>query len=208
MTERGRRPPSSKQAEVLEYVAYFGRVQTAFPNLRQTADAIGVKTLQTAKVHIDALTRKNFLKNESPDQGTRKMRVVDEPQIPVIRASERIDPEAPLLTESQIIETIRGVLGETFKPEPEFFVLLESKTGLTKMLAISQCSDPGNGTTVVARIRDKVVVGKIQGQHFELESFNPGSEMTTRRIAKSDPDFRIDGVVVGTIIAQSVQIKD
>ena len=47
MTERGRRPPSSKQAEVLEYVAYFGRVQTAFPNLRQTADVSRAERNQT-----------------------------------------------------------------------------------------------------------------------------------------------------------------
>ena len=184
----------------------FGRTMIATARLRDVATGIGVTTPAAAKDHLDWLVKRDLV--EKPMGAHGGWQVADEPRIPVILATGRVDPDEPLLAGPRIIETIRGVLGETFKPEVEFFVLVEVETECTKMLAISTKKDATNGTTVVGRIRDEIVIGKIQRRDVKIETCSPGSERITRLIDRTDPDFRLEGIVVGTIKATPTPITD
>lgn len=201
------RPPSAKQAATLRYLRAFGRTRTATPTLRQMADALGAKNIASANDCVTALIKKGFLEKKKATSGYRQLRVVGEPEIPVILATERIDPLEPLVDDSRIVETMRGVLGEAFKPMPDFMVILESESGSTTLVAVcgKQAMALQDGTTILGRLGDEIVVGRIKRRRIELESGGGGTGQSTKRIRQTDPNFRIEGVVIGTVTAQAVR---
>ena len=103
---------------------------------------------------------------------------------------------------------MRGVLSEAFDPQPDFFAVVKNGRGCTDLVAISCSADTKNGRVVVGRFRDEIVVGKIEGQHVNLAPLGTDSEGTIHRIDRTDPDFRLEGIVVGTIKATPTPITD
>ena len=205
---RRTRSPSARQAETLQFVKAFGRTRTASPTLREIAEALGVKNGVSAHDCITALVRKGYLEKIKPAGGTRQLRVVGEPEVPVIDATGRIDPSEPLVDDSRIVETMRGVLAESFDPVPDFAVVREGECCLAELMVVCRRVDAKEGTTVLGRLGDEIVVGRIKGGRVELESGGVEAKRSRRRIRRTDPNFRLEGVVVGTVTARAVPQGD
>ena len=188
---------SVRQAQVAEFIRKYGRTRTASPTVREISESMGASAPQAAQEIVDRLVKKKVLERRP---GARGLRIVDEREIPVILAKDRSDPAEPLLTENRIVESVRGVVAETFDPEPDFLALVEQGSGYTQLLAVCQHAEASEGDTVIGRIHDAVVVGKVRGKYIDLEQGSITSEGKARRI--SDKDFRIGGVVIGTLTAR------
>ena len=189
------RPLTAYQEATLAFLKRFGRCNTACPSLQQVADELGTNQGQTAREHIKGLVRRGLVEKR-PD---RRYRVVDEPAVPVIEVTKPADPEKPLFAEPQIIETFRGVLAETFEPVPDFLVLVSSTSGSTKLLAVREDTEPPDETTVIARLGDEIVVGKLEKRYLKGEV---AGKARRRRIDRTHPEFRIEGMVIGEITAR------
>lgn len=197
-----RRPPLTKrEAATLAFLRGSVRKDTNFPTLQTIATGLGVTT-SAAKNHVDSLIRKGFLERVEGAHA-RTTRIADEPQIPVVTGA-RLDPRKSLVSESRIVETMRGVLAETFKPEPTCFVLVETRPGHAELLAVRCGTDAPDGACVVGRIRDEIVTGTVVGEHIEITAPISGSD--TIRIERADERFRLEGVVVGTVTARSTPL--
>ena len=125
--------------------------------------------------------------------------MTDERSIPVIIGSEVTDSTEPLVSEGRIEETVRGIMAEAFDPEPDAFVVVGSRAGYTRIVAVHQGGDVRDGDTVLGRIRGELVVGKLRGEEIEIVDPNPRSGRGVKRIARDAADLRIEGVVIGSL---------
>ena len=203
--EGPRRPRlSDRQAQVIEFIRIYGRTHTASPSLRETADAMEARATQAAKEIVDRLVNRGYLERRP---GARGLRVVDESEIPVILATESADQAESLVTKDRIVETVRGLLADSFDPKPDFLVVVENRSRYSRMLAVCKHADASEGDTVVGRIGDEVIVGKLKSGYVELEHGTCKTEGASRRIARGARDFRLEGIVTGEVTAKTTARK-
>ena len=197
MTTSCRPPLTKREAVALAFLRMSMRKDSNFPTLQVIATGLGV-SISAAKNHVDSLIRKGFLER-GEGAHARTTRIVDEPRIPVV-TSGRLRAKEGLVSENRIVETIGGVLAETFEPAPTCFVLVQAGTG-TKLLAVCQRTDVPHGACILGRIRNEIVTGTVVGDEIEFRGLRPGSDTT--RIHRGDARFRLEGIVVGTVTARS-----
>ena len=196
---------SKKQEEAARFIRRFGRRFPARATLRELAAGLGGVTERVAKGHLDGLVAKGYA-TRVPHVG-RGVVLTDEREIPVILVKERVDPAEPLLGENRIMESIRGVLADSFDPEPDFLVVVENRSGYSRMLAVCQHADGSEGDTVVGRIGDEIIVGKLSSGYVELEHGTCKTEGALSRIARGARDFRLEGIVTGEVTAKTTARK-
>ena len=201
MSNQGRSPLSPKQEEAAKFLRLFGRRHSARATLRQIAAGLGGITERVAKEHVDRIVAKGYATKEAHWGGN--VILTDEREIPVIMANERANRTESLVTEDRIVETVRGLLADSFDPEPDFLVVVENRSGYSRMLAVCQHADGSEGDTVVGRIGNEVVVGKLGSGYVEVEH----GTCKSRRIARGARDFRLEGIVTGEITAKTTARK-
>ena len=192
------RPLTEIQTTALEFVRAFGRKKTATPVLREVCEATKMRTPGSARQTMEQLVNHGKLE-KLPDRGYR---VIDEPEIPVVEVTERFDTGEEVVTEQTTIETMRGVLATTFSPKPDFFAVVESEAGTTRMLAVRKNKVPSDGATVMGRFRDRIVFGIVTGKTVKITSPRDGKGQIIDGTAR---DFHLEGIVIGTIQASPLE---
>ena len=193
--------PRSKRA-TLGFVKRYGRTRIAVPSLKEIASGIGVRDLAWAQKNLDWLENAGYV--EKQYHVPRSLKVLDEVQIPVIKASEWVDPNEPILSEARVVETIRGMLAEQFEPTTDCFVAIKVKGWMQEMLAIRFAAQANEGDWVLGRLQDTIVTGRIEGPEVVVSAPGNGTEAGETRIDRTHPEFRLEGVIVGKICAQAV----
>ena len=86
--------------------------------------------------------------------------------------------------EGRIVETMRGAIGEAFEEKPDFLAAVENNSGCTELIGVCLCREPKEGTAVVGRLHDQIVIGMMRRGDVELEA--RGQETKWRNGPPSD----------------------
>ena len=204
MARASRQEVARRKEAVLEYLKWYEKTAIAVPRLKLVAAAIGLQAESSAMRYVDWLVEHSFVEKRG-DGRFPELIVIGEPRIPVVLANERIDPSEPLLDERRIVETMRGVLAEAFEPLPDFMAVIRGKGLGTELVAVCRERVLEEGSTALCRHGDEILVGTCMKEAIEVTI---PVEAQGRRIDRSDPDLRIEGIVVGNVTARSVPLND
>jgi repressor LexA len=193
---------TTRQRRVLEYIKEHLLSKGYPPTVREVAERFGYRSPMTAKLHIDALVRKGYLRKRPAM--SRGLEIVgfhlhDVLQIPVvgnIRAGEPIlattNIEEYISLDRQILRTEEGfglrVEGESMKGAG----ILDGD-----IVVVNPAVECREGDIVVALVGDEATVKRFfnEGGRVRLQPENPDMEP----LVVNPEEVRIIGKVVGLI---------
>jgi repressor LexA len=170
---------TKRQKEVLDHLTGFIRERGFPPTIRELARRLGMKGIQGAQKHLDALERKGFIRR-TPNEA-RAIEVTHLPRLArVVPLLGQVSAGSPILAVENYERTY-ALDGSLFNGDDCFLVRVQgdSMEGAHIMegdlVAVSPGSMASNGDIVVALLEDDVVVKRLrkEGERLRLESENP-----------------------------------
>ncbi|CAI8718844.1 transcriptional repressor LexA [Methylocaldum szegediense] len=192
-----------RQQEILDHIRQTLRQSGVPPTIAEIADALGIKSTNAVRGHLQALARKGVIElMPSLARGIRLLehRILDD-ALPVIG---RVAAGRPVLTEAHIEKYCR--LGpELFQGKADYLLRVRGLSmrdaGILEgdLLAVQRTNQARSGQIVIARIGDEITVKRLrlEGSMAYLEPANPDFE--TLSIDLERQELCIEGVVVGLI---------
>ena len=208
-----RKPPTDHQARVLRFLKEEIRRTGTTPSRRLLGAKLGLRGTSTILVHLKGLERRGFLKVLSAGRGQRqRLRLTPPDAPPLLRATGRIDANEPLDAPERVMDQVAGTITDRFTPRPTCFTTVnrqaKSALGLTDndLIAVRRTCDAQPGDVVVARVNSRLRYGRLThsatGRATLVLAAASSSEGSTS-VECSQRAFRLEGIVVGTLIARS-----
>jgi repressor LexA len=197
-----------RQQEILDHIRQTLRRSGVPPTIAEIADALGIKSTNAVRGHLQALARKGMIElMPSLARGIRLLehRVLDD-ALPVIG---RVAAGRPVLTEAHIEKYCR--LGpELFQGKADYLLRVRGLSmrdaGILEgdLLAVQRTDQARSGQIVIARLGDEITVKRLrlEGSMAYLEPANPDFE--TLSVDLERQELCIEGVVVGVIRSEWV----
>lgn len=197
-----------RQQEILDHIRQTLRQSGVPPTIAEIADALGLKSTNAVRGHLQALARKGLI--ELMPSLARGIRLLEHQApadaLPVIG---RVAAGRPVLTEAHIEKYCR--LGpELFQGKADYLLRVRGLSmrdaGILEgdLLAVQRTDQTRSGQIVIARIGDEVTVKRLrlEGSVAYLEPANPDFE--TLAVDLERQELCIEGVVVGVIRSEWV----
>src|SRR5690554_919923 len=171
-----------RQQEILDHIRQTLRQSGVPPTIAEIADALGIKSTNAVRGHLQALARKGVIElMPSLARGIRLLehRILDD-ALPVIG---RVAAGRPVLTEAHIEKYCR--LGpELFHGKADYLLRVRGLSmrdaGILEgdLLAVQRTNQARSGQIVIARIGDEITVKRLrlEGSMAYLEPANPDFE--------------------------------
>jgi repressor LexA len=197
-----------RQQEILDHIRQTLRQSGVPPTIAEIADALGIKSTNAVRGHLQALARKGMIElMPSLARGIRLLehRILDD-ALPVIG---RVAAGRPVLTEAHIEKYCR--LGpELFQGKADYLLRVRGLSmrdaGILEgdLLAVQRTDQARSGQIVIARLGDEITVKRLrlEGSMAYLEPANPDFE--TLSVDLERQELCIEGVVVGVIRSEWV----
>ena len=204
---------TERQRDVLNAVRNYIREVGVPPSRSEIARAIGLRSPGGVDAHLTSLYRKGWI-DLIPDI-ERGIRLRSAGELPLIEPDGEVAAGEPLLAESRVVDRIAGTIADRFKPRPDYFLKIVgdsmNRIGLNTgdLVAVQATPEPRNGAIVIARVGNEVTCKeykRIDYRYVELRPMSDNAKHTVKRIDLAHEDFHIDGVVVGTLIGQSLEV--
>jgi repressor LexA len=197
-----------RQQEILDHIRQTLRQSGVPPTIAEIADALGLKSTNAVRGHLQALARKGLIElMPSLARGIRLLELqAPADALPVIG---RVAAGRPVLTEAHIEKYCR--LGpELFQGKADYLLRVRGLSmrdaGILEgdLLAVQRTDQTRSGQIVIARIGDEVTVKRLrlEGSVAYLEPANPDFE--TLAVDLERQELCIEGVVVGVIRSEWV----
>lgn len=192
-----------RQQEILDHIRQTLRQSGVPPTIAEIADALGIKSTNAVRGHLQALARKGVIElMPSLARGIRLLehRILDD----ALSVIGRVAAGRPVLTEAHIEKYCR--LGpELFQGKADYLLRVRGLSmrdaGILEgdLLAVQRTNQARSGQIVIARIGDEITVKRLrlEGSMAYLEPANPDFE--TLSIDLERQELCIEGVVVGLI---------
>lgn len=197
-----------RQQEILDHIRQTLRQSGVPPTIAEIADALGIKSTNAVRGHLQALARKGMIElMPSLARGIRLLehRILDD-ALPVIG---RVAAGRPVLTEAHIEKYCR--LGpELFQGKADYLLRVRGLSmrdaGILEgdLLAVQRTDQARSGQIVIARLGDEITVKRLrlEGSMAYLEPANPDFE--TLSVDLERQELCIEGIVVGLIRSEWV----
>ena len=196
---------TSRQREILEFIARYMEQHGYAPSYQEIADAFGIASKQGVVRHLEALERKGYI--EKSGATARSIRIVhpefqppgDAVGLPVIG---RVAAGFPILAEENVEDYIT-VPRRFIKQEGRYFALRVHGDSMVNagildgdLVIVRSAHRAEPGSIVVALGGDEVTVKRlmVQGNRLFLKAENPDYPDIYPRDA-----WQIQGVVVGLL---------
>ncbi|MBP1148788.1 transcriptional repressor LexA [Methylocaldum sp. RMAD-M] len=197
-----------RQQEILDHIRQTLRQSGVPPTIAEIADALGLKSTNAVRGHLQALARKGLI--ELMPSLARGIRLLEyqapADALPVIG---RVAAGRPVLTEAHIEKYCR-LDPELFQGKADYLLRVRGLSmrdaGILEgdLLAVQRTDQTRSGQIVIARIGDEVTVKRLrlEGSVAYLEPANPDFE--TLAVDLERQELCIEGVVVGVIRSEWV----
>jgi len=197
-----------RQQEILDYIRQILRQSGVPPTIAEIADALGLKSTNAVRGHLQALARKGLI--ELMPSMARGIRLLEQ-QVPAdaLPVIGRVAAGRPVLAEAHIEKYCR--LGpELFQGKADYLLRVRGLSmrdaGILEgdLLAVQRTDQARSGQIVIARLGDEVTVKRLrlEGSMAYLEPANPDFE--TLAVDPERQELCIEGVVVGVIRSEWV----
>jgi repressor LexA len=212
---------TQRQHQVLDFVLQRLQNRGLPPTRAEIAAAMGFAVSASAQEHVQALVRKGYIALDAgqsraltvlkhPDgsayqhpASTRAVRLkqVSEVRLPIVGS---VRAGQPIVAEDHI-ESYLPVQGTLFKPRADFLLRVRGDSmcdaGILEgdVLAIHKSNVALAGQIVVARVGDDITVKFFQRKDDIVMLVAANANYKPIQIALSDPQFAIEGIVVGVI---------
>ena len=199
---------TARQAEVLDFIRNTIKGTGIPPTIAEIASAMGVKSPNGIREHLQALARKGAVELiPSASRGIRLL--VDDKEDPGLPIVGRVPAGSPILAEEHI-ETHCKLDYTLFKPRPDYLLRVQGMSmrdvGILDgdLLAVHRTVEVRNRQIVVVRLNGEVTVKRLRlaGHIAYLQPENP--EFDTIKVDLHQTDLCIEGVVVGVIRNQDL----
>jgi repressor LexA len=197
-----------RQQEILDHIRQTLRQSGVPPTIAEIADALGLKSTNAVRGHLQALARKGLI--ELMPSLARGIRLLEQQAaadaLPIIG---RVAAGRPVLAEAHIEKYCR--LGpELFQGKADYLLRVRGLSmcdaGILEgdLLAVQRTDQARSGQIVIARLGDEVTVKRLrlEGAMAYLEPANPDFE--TLAVDLERQELCIEGVVVGVIRSEWV----
>ncbi len=198
------KPLTHRQQEILALIRNRIEAQGFPPTIAEIARAIGVKSTNGIRGHLQALERKGVIELQAG--ASRGIRLLEESNaaetgLPVIG---QVAAGSPILAE-QHIETRYAITPDLFRPAADYLLRVRGMSMRDAaildgdLVAVHQTSDARDGQIVVARLEDEATVKRLRrsGHTVLLQPENP--EFDTIEVDLRHRQLCIEGIVVGVI---------
>ena len=201
--------PTKRQQEVLDCIRAHVRNRGFPPSREEIAKALGVRATQSVDVHLNALVRKGWIAI-SP-KVSRGIRLIEADTIPLVDPTRRRSAGEPVPVESEVAEGVPGTLTGRFCPRPDYFVEIGDDTlsnlGIEPgdLVAVRAASTGETGDVVIARVGATLIyrrLERVDERTVELAGMEEGSRLAPNPIVFDRDALRIEGVVIGTLVAR------
>ena len=175
---------TAPQRAVYDCIRESLRIAGYPPSRSEIASNLGYRTPNSIAVHINALVRKKYLQVTA--EKARGLRLIEPDEVPLINLSKSTEDDT-LMSVSCTAGHVPGILAERFDPRPECFIVIHEKSFRARAarvgdwLAVRTATEARVGDFVIARTR---------------------SAWICRRMRSTNKKLRIEGVVVGVLIAR------
>jgi repressor LexA len=197
-----------RQQEILDHIRQTLRQSGVPPTIAEIADALGLKSTNAVRGHLQALARKGLI--ELMPSMARGIRLLEQ-QVPAdaLPVIGRVAAGRPVLAEAHIEKYCR--LGpELFQGKADYLLRVRGLSmrdaGILEgdLLAVQRTDQARNGQIVIARLGDEVTVKRLrlEGSMAYLEPANPDFEILA--VDTECQELCIEGVVVGVIRSEWV----
>jgi repressor LexA len=197
-----------RQQEILDHIRQTLRQSGVPPTIAEIADALGLKSTNAVRGHLQALARKGLI--ELMPSMARGIRLLEQ-QVPAdaLPVIGRVAAGRPVLAEAHIEKYCR--LGpELFQGKADYLLRVRGLSmrdaGILEgdLLAVQRTDQARNGQIVIARLGDEVTVKRLrlEGSMAYLEPANPDFEILA--VDTERQELCIEGVVVGVIRSEWV----
>ena len=199
--ERTSRPAlTRREADTLRYIVSFRRRHNVIPTRIEIAKGIGIRAKQAVDQYVSRLEEKGYVETEH--RGHRHIRVLMEPDIPIVDGQELTNDE-PLLHENRILGQLGGTLVEGFKPRPDVLVV-DDRGDKGCLLAVCTDKEIRKGQTVVARNKGELISGtcvQVRNEAAQLSVVKRDGTQQDIWVDHGEDSSQIEGVVIGKVIA-------
>ena len=203
---------TQRQIDVLNLVK-SGIQHTGFPPTRaEIANALGLKSANSAEEHLRALERKGaieliagssrgirILNADTADTAVMYARNLLSLMLPLVG---RVAAGAPILA-TEHIEEQYPVSPQLFATQPDYLLrvvgLSMKDVGIMDgdLLAVKTARSANNGQIVVARVGDEVTVKRFMRHADRIELLPENKAFKPIIVDSASPDFSIEGLAVG-----------
>lgn len=201
------KPLTTRQQEILTVISDHIETQGYPPTVAEITDAIGVKSTNTVRGHLQALQKKGAIElEEKRSRGIRLLTktTIHTDELDSLPIVGTVAAGAPILAQENIESHIR-VTEDMFSDKADYLLRVQGMSmrdaGIFDgdLLAVQRRIDVFNRQIVVARIDDEVTVKRFRqsGHTVYLDPENP--EFNTITVDLEHQDLSIEGVVVGVI---------
>ncbi len=198
------KPLTPRQQQILTLIRNRIEAQGFPPTIAEIARAIGVKSTNGIRGHLQALERKGVIELQAgASRGIRLLEDADaeETGIPVIG---QVAAGTPILAE-QHIETRYAITPDLFRPSADYLLRVRGMSMRDAaildgdLVAVHHTTDASNGQIVVARLEEEATVKRLRysGHKALLQPENP--DFDTIEVDLRHQEFYIEGIVVGVI---------
>jgi len=192
---------TDRQNQVLNLIREHIKTTGYPPTLSEIAQALGFRSVNAAKDHLEALARKGAIELSSNTSRGIRVLVDSDPGLPVVG---RVAAGAPILATENIESHCRVEPG-LFSPRADYLLQVKGMSmrdaGILDgdLLAVHRIAKANNGQVVVARLDDEVTVKRFKqkGNIVRLLPENPDFDPIVVDLRRQP--LVIEGVGVGVI---------
>ncbi|MFC1735807.1 transcriptional repressor LexA [Candidatus Hydrogenedentota bacterium] len=196
-----------RQKEILEFVRAYTAQEGYAPSIMEICGHFGLSSPATVHKHLSHLVAKGFIVKDA--HRSRAVQVVPSDDTDLTETVE-----LPLLGQIAAGEPIEALSGNETMEVPASLVPRGKRTFVLKVkgssmvdeqirdgdsIIVREATDASNGDTVVALVDGNSATLKKFYQEDEHIRLQPANKKMEPIIVKNDPEFRIQGIVVGLI---------
>lgn len=197
---------TERQQQTLDIIANHIQNQGYPPTVAEITAALGVKSTNTVRGHLQALEKKGAIELEArASRGIRLMiPELDEGDINSLPIVGSVAAGAPILAQENIESHVQ-VSADMFTDKADYLLRVQGMSmrdaGIMDgdLLAVQRRIDVFNRQIVVARIEDEVTVKRFRQNGHTVYLDPENSEFSTIVVDLEQQDLSIEGVVVGVI---------
>lgn len=193
---------TKRQQQVLDFIRMHLEANGAPPTRTEIAEALGFRSANAAREHLQALERKGVISlSPNTSRGIRLLGDAVQVGLPVVG---RVAAGEPILAEEHI-ETLCSVDPSVFSPQADYLLQVKGMSmrdaGILDgdLLAVHRSATAHNGQIVVARLGDEVTVKRFQreGDIVRLLPENPAFDPI--EVDLKHAPLVIEGIGVGVL---------
>ena len=208
---------TDRQKQVLRLIRNAIRTRGVPPSRNELAKALKLKGGgSSVEVHLYGLQRKGFISLIPNVQ--RGIKLTQPEPIPVLEVDERLASGQALFEENRIVEYLPWSLVKGWEPEPDFCVRLtesamrEANLGRDDVIGVHAGHEARAKQRIIVRVDGEVRccrLGERSEHTVELKSLGLDHKAEeVARINTAEREFRIEGIVVGMIVAMELEETD